>query len=305
MTQHIFLHIPKTAGSSIRTLLQQNYPQNRTVGFSGQMEPYNWYMSRPLEVRMRNELLHGHIPYGVHAGIPSYTYFTFFRDPVERHFSDYFFLKRYDKHALHPRIASGEITLEDWAGYAARDRWYRDVSTRLVSGERMTRDPDRLSLEKAKYHLRLDFTFVGLSERFDESVLILAKRLGWKSVLYLTRNVSSGRTAVSEELRDRARPHLALDYELYEFAQRTFEESPELRDPLFTAALAELRDTQKWLEAQVANDQYALFVVGNELPSIDAIARRHRPLAAIDAYLSAPTAVESGSRADGADGRAA
>ena len=34
MKQHIFLHIPKTAGSSVRTLIQQNYPTGLTMGFS-------------------------------------------------------------------------------------------------------------------------------------------------------------------------------------------------------------------------------------------------------------------------------
>jgi hypothetical protein len=287
MTQHIFLHIPKTAGSSIRTLLKQNYPEGKTIGFSGQPEALNWYRARPAEFKRRHTLVHGHFAFGLHDGVAKYTYFTLLRDPVDRHFSDYFFLKRYENHPLHDAIARGSITLDDWSTYASGHPWYRDTSTRLVSGEHMTRNPDPATIEKAKYHLRTDFTFAGLSERFDESVLILAKRLGWTSVLYLTRNVSVDRTEVPMTLREKTREYLRFDYELYEFAQRAFDEAPELRDPCFAAALAELRDTRNWLETEVANDQHALFVLNGDLPSLDAIARQHRRLDAIDAFLAA------------------
>ncbi len=291
MTQHIFLHIPKTAGSSVRTLLQQNYPANRTIGFSGDVEPLAWYRHRPPDFKRRYALVHGHVPYGIHEGLTDYVYFTFLRDPVERHFSDFDFLKHYVAHPLHREIASGAISLEHWGRIFEREPQFRNRMTRFVAGETDEQSPDRLSLEKAKLHLRREFAPVGLAERFDESVLVLAKRLGWNAVHYLRRNVSKNRSLLTPALRDAASAGLERDVELHAYAQDLFDELPELRDPRFAAALDEFRDVQRWLEALVDNDPHQLFVVGHELPSVSALVRKHRATPALDRYFDREPAI--------------
>ena len=282
--QHLFLHVPKTAGSSIRTLLKQNYAEDAMIAFSGDVEPLAWYRRAPSEFRAKHALVHGHFQYGLHDGVREYTYFTFLRDPVDRHFSDYHFPKRYEPHPLHARLASGEIGIADWADIFERHPVYRNITTGYISGDGAEGPSDRRSLERAKFHLLRDFTFTGLTERFDESVLILARRLGWRSVFYLTRNVSRDRM-VPEHLRDLARAHLALDCELHEFARREFEAAPELRDPLFAEALAEYRAVHEWLEGQVTNDRSSLFQVNFDLPSLDTLVRRHHALPSLTRFL--------------------
>lgn len=282
--QHLFLHVPKTAGSSIRTLLKQNYPADSMIAFSGDVKPLAWYRAAPTEFKRRHALVHGHFHYGLHEGVAEYTYFTFIRDSVDRHFSDYHFLKRYEPHPLHPAIASGEIGLTEWADIFERMPMYRNLITGYISGEGADMLPDRCSLERAKFNLRRDFAFTGLTERFDESVLILARRLGWQSVFYLTKNVSSNRT-MPADLRERARVHLALDDQLHAFARREFDAAPELRDPLFADALSEYRTAQAWLETHLTNDKSSLFVVGSELPSLDALVRQHHTLDNLTRFL--------------------
>lgn len=282
--QHLFLHVPKTAGSSIRTLLKQNYAADTMIAFSGELKPLAWYRASPEAFKRQHALVHGHFPYGMHEGVEQYTYFTFLRDSVDRHFSDYHFLKRYEPHPLHARIASGEIDLERWADIFDVMPMYCNLITGYISGDGADRQPDQCSLERARFHLLRDFAFIGLTERFDESVLILARRLGWRSVFYLTKNVSTNR-AVPAELRERARRHLALDDELHAFARREFEAAPELRDPLFADALREYRAAQAWLEAHVTNDRSSLFEVEFELPSIDALVRQHHPLSSLTRFL--------------------
>jgi hypothetical protein len=287
--QHLFLHVPKTAGSSIRTLLKQNYAAESMIGFSGELKPLAWYRSAPPEFKHRHTLVHGHFPYGLHEGVPAYTYFTFLRDPVDRHFSDFHFLKRYEPHPMHARIASGEIGLAEWADIFERQPMYRNIITGYVSGEGAERQSDRASLERAKFNLLRDFTFCGLTERFDESVLILARRLGWLSVFYLTKNVSTDRV-VPDDLRQRTRANLELDEELYAFARREFDAAPELSDPLFAEALAEYRAAHVWLETQVINDASSLFEVEFDLPSIDALVRRHHTLRSLTRFLQSSSA---------------
>lgn len=285
MTQHIFLHIPKTAGSSVRTLIQQNYPAEATIGFSGEPGPLDWYRRSPRTFKEKFQLVHGHFPHGMHEGVTDYTYFTFLRNPIDRHFSDYFFLKRYEGHPMQEALASGRITLQDWATIHERMPMYRDMSTRIVSGEADVRDPDRMSLERSKYLLATDFAFVGLAERFDESVLILARRLGWSSVFYLSKNVSANRTPIADDLRAAAASGFSRDLELYAFGRELFEAAPELRDPLFPHALREYRDACEWLASQVGNDLHALFEVGFDLPPLDRLVRQHRSTPALDRFL--------------------
>lgn len=282
--QHLFLHVPKTAGSSIRTLLKQNYAQDAMIAFSGDLKPLEWYRTAPAEFRAKHALVHGHFPHGLHEGVTEYTYFTFLRDPVDRHFSDYHFLKRYEPHPMHAAIASGEIGLDDWADIFTRLPMYSNITTGYLSGEGAERRVDRTALERAKFNIRRDFTLCGLTERFDESVLLLARRLGWTSIFYLTKNVSSDRR-MPDGLRERTRAHLGLDYELYEFAQREFDEAPELRDPLFVDALAEYRAAQAWLETHVTNDPSSLFEVEFDLPSLDALVRREHALPSLTRFL--------------------
>lgn len=285
MKQRIFLHIPKTAGSSVRTLIQQNYPADATIGFSGEPDSIAWYRSRLSDFKKQYALVHGHVPYGIHEGLTSYEYFTFLREPVARHFSDFDFLRRYEAHPLHEPIAAGRITATDWASIFEQQPLYRDLTTQYVSGESAPGEVDRLSLEKAKLHLRREFTLVGLAERFDESVLILAKRLGWRSIFYLSKNVTLDRTVLSDDMKALARCGLERDTELYQFAQGLFEESPELQDPAFAAALAEFRATRTWLEAHVANNPGQLFVVGQQLPSLDDLVYQHLSTPALDSYF--------------------
>ena len=43
-------------------------------------------------------------------------------------------------------------------------------------------------LEVAKRHIEESFCFAGVTERFDESVLMLGRALGWQNSFYLRRN---------------------------------------------------------------------------------------------------------------------
>src|SRR6185503_19003710 len=204
-----------------------------TIGFSGDVEPLTWYRSRPADVKRKYSLVHGHFPYGIHGGLSRYQYFTFLRCPVARHFSEYDFLRRYEPNKIHDEIVRDGITAQDWAGIFDRYTMFRDLMTRYVSGESGGTHVDRLSLEKAKLHIRREFAVVGLAERFDESVLILARRLGWKSIFYMKRNVSGERTTATPAMTATASEGLRRDLELYAFAEGLFNELPALRTPLF------------------------------------------------------------------------
>jgi hypothetical protein len=81
-------------------------------------------------------------------------------------------------------------------------------------------------LEAAKENIRRDFSCVGLTERFDESILLMQRVFGWKNISYAKRRVTQERPRGSEiptDVVDLLRKRTQLDAELYEFACGVFE----------------------------------------------------------------------------------
>ena len=81
-----------------------------------------------------------------------------------------------------------------------------NVQTRMIAGRPRGHVVDRDDLEQAKDNLDR-FLVVGLTERYDESFILMRRGLGWKLPLYATRNVRKAAPASGAELpagRDRA-----------------------------------------------------------------------------------------------------
>jgi hypothetical protein len=104
---------------------------------------------------------------------------------------------------------------------------------------------DQKLLAKAKEHINETFIWLGLTERFDESVLLLSKLLNWKSPPYYIReNVSKIRKSTSEisgEEIEVIKQYNQLDIELYEFANHCLDEKIAAI-PNFKHNLQEFRD---------------------------------------------------------------
>jgi hypothetical protein len=135
------------------------------------------------------------------------TYFTMLRDPLQRCLSHY-------QHVKRARMKSGrDITFEEFMC----NENYTDRQVRHIAG---TAD-----IEKAKQLLKNRFFFVGLMERFDESMLILEKLFPYPLRLhYQPRHVAKDNTAKQEVLDNPASRELLhrgnqLDIELYSFVR--------------------------------------------------------------------------------------
>ncbi len=116
----VFLHIPKTAGSTLSTALVMNYSPQQTIRLD--------LINRPvaeIEKEIRPEalsearLVRGHLSYGVHRYIPRPChYITVLREPIARAISDYKFIIRnpaaFRHHALHDPEVGGKIGLEGY-----------------------------------------------------------------------------------------------------------------------------------------------------------------------------------------------
>jgi len=62
--------------------------------------------------------------------------------------------------------------------------------------------PEDKLLETAVSHLKNYFAVIGITEKFDKSLLLMKKKLGWSYPVYRKQNVSRTRKKMSELLSD-------------------------------------------------------------------------------------------------------
>ncbi len=251
----IFLHLPKTGGKTLSATLRYKYSPD-ILFLDSTYEPLDRLGEIPLEERRRARMVTGHVHYGVHDYIPRpCQYITLLREPVSRVISMYYFIRGNPKHWLHRDLTAANTSLEQFVRTAA-DPGVDNEQTRLLSGRdpgaMLVREPDgrlrarelgpvdETDLELAKDHLAR-FLVVGLTERFDESFILLSRALGWRLPMYETHNVSvrpSRPAPPSEEALTLIRERNQFDIELYAFAKERFEEAVVAEGPSFRREVA-------------------------------------------------------------------
>ena len=211
---YIFVHIPKTGGTTLTQIVRQNFDAN---DFGHYWEPPP--ATRRREVA-RQKCIIGHLPHGIHEAMswPAATYLTVLRNPLERVVSHYGYHLAETLDPQH-RLAA-EHSFEEWLD-AQPDA--RNLMVQFLSG-RKSASPTREDLELAKNNLS-SYGVVGLLEHFESTLLLLQHFLGFEDLSYELVKVTPNRLKVydfSAEEIAKARRANALDLELYRFAQELF-----------------------------------------------------------------------------------
>jgi hypothetical protein len=176
----IFLHIPKTAGSTLHTILTKQYAKDELLHLRGNPHiesAIEQFKHMPSEDKARIRLLTGHFEYGIHQYLPqAATYFTLLRDPVDRVISYYYFILRTPEHPRYEEMTRNNIGVETFV----RDILTDNNQTRMLAGAWMSSDEPctEETLQKAKEHMQKHFAVVGLTSEFDATLFLLKKRLG-------------------------------------------------------------------------------------------------------------------------------
>ncbi|MFQ5399196.1 MAG: sulfotransferase family 2 domain-containing protein [Anaerolineae bacterium] len=227
----IFLHIPKTAGTTLNHIIARQYPAPTVFSLGPVVqESLAEFKALPEERRAQIRLLTGHMGYGMHSYFPGSTsYFTLLRDPVDRVISFYYFVRRNRTHYLHDFVIDKNLSLREFMDSRV-SIMISNFQTRLISGvwnayEFGQCPPD--ALETAKANLRHNFTVVGLTEAFDQTLLLFQQAYGWRNICYTRHNVTKSRPV--KDLLDRdtlAAIEAAnkLDLALYAYASLLFAE---------------------------------------------------------------------------------
>lgn len=221
----IFLHLPKAAGSTLNRVIARQYPPESICKTGGKTpQALAAEIAAGTRAGGKVRLIAGHHAFGMHTAVaqPS-TYITVLRDPVERMISHFHYARKLETHPLHEEIASGRLTLADAARQTA------NLQTRYLASEpvRGTADSaDERTLASAKENLAQYFSVVGFAERFDETLILLGRRLGWSVRPVAKSNVTRGRpkrSAHSPEDLAAVRAANGLDCALYDWARARFD----------------------------------------------------------------------------------
>lgn len=210
----VFVHINKTAGTTVRYILRSSYGARHC-----DVEPWEGTWSdRPFSTRdllrvrriyPRLMSIAGHRITGhedLHAPGIDFRYFTFLRDPVSMCASRFQYQIRHRK--------KKHLVFEKWI----QSDWVRNAQTQRIAGTANACDAISI-IEKREM-------FVGLTELFDESLVLLkAVRAPDLDIRYARVNVAKSSRVAQELLSNAATREMIVDanradLELYEYVQR-------------------------------------------------------------------------------------
>lgn len=227
----IFVHLPKTAGTTLHMIIERHYAARNVFSTgAGAQKAVEEFKKMSDARRAEIHILKGHMAYGLHEYLPgSSAYITMLREPIDRTISFFYFVRQDPKHYHYDFIKTRNLSLEEYLE-SKISIMMDNTQVRLISGvwdEPRHGECTTETLEEAKRNLRENFAVVGLTERFDESLLLLKKAFGWHDIYYIRQNVTSNRPKKSELSPSTLRTlekHNQLDMELYQYATLLFEE---------------------------------------------------------------------------------
>ncbi|HEY4281457.1 MAG TPA: sulfotransferase family 2 domain-containing protein [Chthoniobacterales bacterium] len=223
----IFLHLPKTAGTTLNRLIEWEYPLSRMYSIDPVLFTWSAARLRRLSPNRLKKIcmFKGHMLFGLHEVLPQpATYITVLRDPVDRVLSAFYFMRSYKLHPLYWKMQRENWSLDDFVRRSQRD----SVQSKIIAGSDYNAPCTREVVEKAKHNLRHHFSVVGLSERFEESLALMKLRFGWRLNSYSSFNVTRARPKKRDlpgSTLDLIHQKNAFDIELYECAQQIFEKA--------------------------------------------------------------------------------
>jgi len=261
----IFVHLPKTAGSTVNHILYRMYDERQICQITKEVDGANGHgwtslnsnpsrrsrfksqkkslrvtipelQELPAARRAQIKLLMGYQSFGLHDFLPNpCTYMTLLRDPVDRVISHYYYVLRMPTHPLHNRVKSLNMSLEEYVESGIATDLDNDQLRRLaaVGGKDNIAfgQCSRELLLRGIDNLNTHFAVVGLTERFDESVILMKRALSWRAFpYYIRRNLTKKRTAVTDIPKRTIRVIERcnqFDCELYEYVRRNFDKAVE------------------------------------------------------------------------------
>jgi Galactose-3-O-sulfotransferase len=227
----LFMHLHKTGGTTLSKVIDAMYPPHQVFSIQGRRfrESIEDFKSFSPSRRSGFKVVKGHMFFGLHLFIPRPSfYITLLRHPLERIHSLYYWALERPNVQYHKQVAgrgmSMEQFLESGLAPAADNGMVRFLSGCDVDTVPYGRCTDDL-LDIAKRNLSEWFPVFGLTEFFDETLILLKRSLGWEKMpFYLRKNVTEGKPRRNGHgMRSKAAAECTrLDLPLYEYARERY-----------------------------------------------------------------------------------
>jgi hypothetical protein len=247
---HIFMHLHKTGGTTVMSLLHDHYPPARIYSMNGRDYRRSMMRFKQLSAATRDRfgLIKGHMFFGVHSTLtrPA-VYFTMLRHPLSRMLSLYNYLCE-----LRSPSAAGvpDMSLADFVRSGSMLMADNGMA-RMLAGVDFDEIPygqcDQSVAARAVDHLQQHFSAVGLTEQFDASLLLFKQCLGWRRLPFYARRNVTRRTAlcrdnIDAETAAAVEPYLIWDLAVYDAARNVFETAIAEQGAQFETDLAAFRE---------------------------------------------------------------
>jgi len=248
----IFVHIPKTAGTTLKQMMQYNLSPRRCFEFyhlpNRARKKIEQFQRLPASRKQEIEFISGHIGFGLHESIDRpCTHITVLRQPVKRAISYYTYLLGKDHPATRDRSLRSFVETHK----ASQNGMVKYISGLRFHNQRYDLENCEIAescsvetLERAKQNLQDHFQVFGLMERFNESLVLFGEELNWKIPSFafkrnVLKNHSQRAVPDAETLRAIEQAN-QYDLQFYEFACQLFAQRIARQDSSFARKLCEL-----------------------------------------------------------------
>lgn len=272
----IFCHIEKTAGVTLRSILLRKFPGDSNYNFSTAINPQRINEFKRLSDKRKTEIKYLHtnmFPFGIHRHLPqSAEYITMVRHPVDRVISEYFFIIRTPSHPAYNAVK--DLCFYDYVTKGVLASQVQNTQTRIIAGvggafklSSYEKHLTKRTLAIAMKNIQEHYLLVGLVERFDETMILLKRALGWRmwDIFYKKQNVGNNHPPENEIATctiNIIKRYNRLDLELYEYAKQLFENRISEQDSSFERELWMFRFCNKiyWLFYPIRRSKVGILI---------------------------------------------
>ena len=221
---YIFLHIPKTAGTSFRVALEKSLNPNQLFPNTGEIKknngqypPLSSFTELPIKRIRKVRFIAGHYKKQAFENLEiPLRFITFFRKPEERVISNLIHFKTYD-----PRCSN--LGLDEI--FELRKGQLVDLQWKFLLQKEQVKLLPTLSNEELKTLAQKELKklhFFGIKEQFNKSIELLNSRLNLNLITSEKVNPQKIKLDIPESLRQNILPLIAKEEVLYKEALQKF-----------------------------------------------------------------------------------